>query len=128
MSEQIKYWLELAEYDIETAQAMLETKRYLYVGFMCHQSIEKGLKAILTAHSSDVPPKIHNLLRLAENCGIMDKLSEEQKKTLFLLNPLNIESRYPSYKDNLLSQLTDVRCIEIINDTKELLTWIKQQL
>ncbi|WP_330636719.1 HEPN domain-containing protein [Acutalibacter sp.] len=28
------------------AKAMLETKRFLYVGFMCHQTIEKGLKAV----------------------------------------------------------------------------------
>jgi hypothetical protein len=31
-----KYWVELSHYDLETAQAMLDTKRYLYVGFMCH--------------------------------------------------------------------------------------------
>ncbi len=30
------YWLESAEYDLQTAQAMLETRRLLYVGFMCH--------------------------------------------------------------------------------------------
>lgn len=29
-------WLKLAEYDLDTAEAMHETKRYLYVGFMCH--------------------------------------------------------------------------------------------
>ena len=27
-----QYWLELSDYDLETAQAMLDTKRYLYVG------------------------------------------------------------------------------------------------
>ena len=27
------YWVELSDYDLETA--MLQTKRYLYVGFMC---------------------------------------------------------------------------------------------
>lgn len=35
------YWIEIAKYDLETAEAMLKSKRYLYVGFMCHQSIEK---------------------------------------------------------------------------------------
>lgn len=40
------YWIEIAKYDLETAEAMLKSKRYLYVGFMCHQSIEKILKAI----------------------------------------------------------------------------------
>jgi len=42
--ERKKYWLELAEYDMETAKVMLLGERYLYVGFMCHQVIEKALK------------------------------------------------------------------------------------
>ncbi|HNT28701.1 MAG TPA: HEPN domain-containing protein, partial [bacterium] len=43
-AEKTAYWFEIAEYDLETARAMLKTKRYLYVGFMCHQTIEKALK------------------------------------------------------------------------------------
>ena len=43
--EKVKYWVELSDYDFETAKVMLATKRYLYVGFMCHQVIEKILKA-----------------------------------------------------------------------------------
>ncbi|MDU9050425.1 MAG: HEPN domain-containing protein [Candidatus Electrothrix sp. Rat3] len=45
MTDQVQYWVELSEYDIETAQAMLKSRRYLYVGFMAHQSVEKILKA-----------------------------------------------------------------------------------
>lgn len=45
MESKIKYWLELSDYDIDTAEAMLQSKRYLYVGFMCHQTIEKIFKA-----------------------------------------------------------------------------------
>ncbi|MGN0635468.1 MAG: HEPN domain-containing protein [Acutalibacteraceae bacterium] len=128
MTNKAAYWLELADYDLDTAAAMLETKRFLYVGFMCHQCIEKAIKAVIAASSEEMPPKVHNLLRLAEQCGLLDKMNDEQKNVLFILNPLNIESRYPSFKDNLLSQLDNKRCTEIISDTKELFTWIKQQL
>ena len=48
IEEKIKYWIELSDYDIETADAVLQTKRYLYVGFMCHQTIEKIFKAVYT--------------------------------------------------------------------------------
>jgi HEPN domain-containing protein len=41
MNERVTYWTEIADYDLETAKAMLASKRYLYVGFMCHQTIEK---------------------------------------------------------------------------------------
>lgn len=36
MTDKVRYWVELSDYDLDTAQAMLETRRYLYVGFMCH--------------------------------------------------------------------------------------------
>jgi len=32
--ERKAYWLELASYDLETAESMLKTKRYLYIGFI----------------------------------------------------------------------------------------------
>lgn len=45
MKDKVTYWGEMSDYDFDTAGPMLETKRYLYVGFMCHQTIEKVLKA-----------------------------------------------------------------------------------
>lgn len=128
MDKKTQYWIDLADYDIETAKAMLETKRYLYVGFMCHQSIEKALKAVITSQSGNIAPKIHNLIKISEMAGLFDSMNEQHKQTVFLLNPLNIESRYPSYKDMMLEQLTDTRCNEILSESKELLLWIKQQL
>lgn len=57
MSEYAKtaYWLDCADYDLQTAQAMLQTKRFLYVGFMCHQAIEKGLKAVFVQQQPSAP-------------------------------------------------------------------------
>lgn len=128
MNDRIKYWLELSEYDLDTAVAMLQTQRYLYVGFMCHQSAEKAFKAVLSSKTEQFPPKIHNLIRLAEQCELLEVLPEEYKKLIFMLNPLNIESRYPTYKEEMLKQLTLEKCKEIINNTKELISWIKAQL
>ena len=128
MDEKVKYWLEMSEYDLDTSLAMLETQRYLYVGFMCHQSVEKAFKAVLSSRTEQVPPKIHNLIRLAEQCGLLGIIPEKHKKLLFLLNPLNIESRYPTYKDEMLKHLNSSKCLEIINSTKELILWIREQL
>ena len=44
-NHKVTYWVEMSDYDLETASAMLTTGRYLYVGFMCHQANEKILKA-----------------------------------------------------------------------------------
>ncbi len=123
----IKYWIDIAEYDLETAKAMFQTKRYLYVGFMCHQSIEKILKAVISK-MGEFPPKIHHLIKLSNIAGIYNDMSEEQQTFLFSLNPLNIEARYPVYKDSIYTSLTNDNCKQLIEDTEVLLKWIKKKL
>ena len=130
MNESIKYWLSVADYDIETARAMLKTGRYLYVGFMCHQVIEKALKAVISRDCAEgeIPPKIHDLTKLAIRANLFDLMSDEQQNFIDDLNPLNIESRYPEYKDEIAAGLTKEICSVLIKGTEVLLCWIKQQL
>jgi HEPN domain-containing protein len=54
MDQKIRYWIDLSDYDVETAVAMLNSKRFLYVGFMCHQAIEKVFKAYYVKLHQDV--------------------------------------------------------------------------
>lgn len=74
MNDKVTYWTEMSDYDFDTAGAMLDTKRYLYVGFMCHQVIEKILKAYWSKVCMEPPLKIHSLMRLAEKTGIVKEL------------------------------------------------------
>lgn len=126
--DKVKYWVELADYDFDTAQAMLETKRFLYVGFMCHQVIEKMLKAYWSNVLEEPALKIHSLSRLAEKSGLDKEMSEEQTDFIDALEPLNIEARYPSYKERLMKTLTEERCKELVKQTDELRLWIKNRL
>jgi len=128
MNNKVQYWIDLAEYDFETAEAMLETKRFLYVGFMCHQVIEKALKGYYVHVKNEIPEKIHNLIKLAKQSGLYDLFSLEQKRVLDRLDPLNIEARYPSEKEKLFQALTKEKCRNILMMTKELYQWIKLQL
>ncbi len=128
MNDKIIYWVELADYDLETAGAMLETKRYLYVGFMCHQVIEKMLKAYWSKVLEEPPLKIHSLSRLAEKSGLDKDMSEEQTAFIDRMEPLNIESRYPEYKATLIKNLTADKCNKMIKKTDELRLWIKSML
>lgn len=128
MNDKVTYWIEMSDYDFETAKAMLETKRYLYVAFMCHQAIEKILKAYWSKVLEEPPLKIHSLSRLAEKSGLDKDMSEEQTDFIDELEPLNIEARYPSYKERLMKSLTSDRCKELIEQTDKLRTWIKSKL
>ncbi len=128
MNDKVTYWIEMSDYDFDTAKAMLETKRYLYVAFMCHQTIEKILKAYWSNVLEEPPLKIHSLSRLAEKSGLDKDMSEEQTDFIDELEPLNIEARYPSYKERLMKSLTADRCKDLIEQTDKLRTWIKSKL
>lgn len=45
-----------------------------------------------------------------------------------ILEPLNIEARYPSQKEELMKSLTKERCELILEQTKDLQAWIKEKL
>lgn len=97
----------------------------MYVGFMCHQVIEKALKEYYTCVSEDNPPYIHNLTILSKKSNIYQLFTEDQKDIIDTLEPLNIQARYPTLKDNLLKSLTKDKCKIIIDETENLFKWIK---
>ena len=74
------------------------------------------------------PPFIHSLIRLAQKASIYDGFSEAQKELLDVLEPLNIEARYPDHKERLLTYLDFDRCIKLIEETEALFKWIKEKL
>jgi len=121
------YWFEMAEYDLETAKVMLTGKRFLYVGFMCHQVVEKALKGYFSRISEVTPPYTHNLTLLAKKSSLYDTLSNEQIDILDTLEPLNIEARYPTHKEKLLESLNEDKCKEILEGTENLFIWIKMK-
>ena len=128
MDTKVLYWIEMSDYDLETAEAMIATGRYLYVGFMCHQTIEKILKARWSNRLEEPPLKIHSLSRLAERTGLDNELPEERMGFIDRLEPLNIEARYPSYKERLMKSLTKEYCKWLLAQTKDLQQWIKDRL
>ncbi|MEA4884414.1 MAG: HEPN domain-containing protein [Clostridia bacterium] len=121
-------WVDMADYDLKTAQAMLVTERYLYVGFMCHQTIEELLKAYYARTIKDAPPYTRNLSRLANLSSAYGELSESQQDFLDIIEPLNTEARYPKEKDTILKSLTREKCELLISAAKELSAWMKSQL
>ena len=90
-------------------------KRYLYVGFMSHQSIEKILKAYFVKINGESAPFSHSLSYIAKKAKIYEHFTEVQKRFLDMLEPMNIECRYPTHKEQLLKSLTEEKCREILD-------------
>ena len=127
-TEKVTYWVELSDYDLETAEGMMQIRKYLYVGFMCHQAIEKIFKAYYSKLTKEAPPYVHKLIYLSKRGGFFDLLNEEQINFILEVEPLNIEARYPEYKERLAKRLTPFYCEYLIKQTKALQQWIKEHL
>lgn len=78
--------------------------------------------------NKDNPPYTHNLGYLSKESGIYKDLSKEQKDLLDILEPLNIEARYPTHKDMLFKSLTEKKCQELIDKTRNFISWIEKKL
>jgi len=119
----IYYWFNMADYDLKTAQVMLDGRRYLYVGFMCHQVIEKALKGLYVKQHNKIPPYTHNLLTLCMDLNL--DLTKEQQDFFTELNPLNIETRYPEMKEKLGKAISKKKASVLLEDTRSVYKWLR---
>jgi len=125
MEPDVKYWVDLSRYDVETAKAMLASGRYLYVLFTCQQSIEKMLKALVVQNTGSFPPKIHDLVKLATIAKI--DVENDQKEFLAKLNYYYLETRYPRELTEISKQIKKTSAIEFYNNTKKMLKWLRSK-
>ena len=115
MQKTIDYWLEEAEEALKVADNLFEKKDFSYSLFFGHLAVEKFIKAIYVQKRNEHAPQIHNLVRLAEQAGIV--MSPEQKETLIIITAFNLESRYPdekrSFRIKCTKQYTQVELTKI---------------
>ena len=123
----IKRWFELVDEDMSVAEDLFKTKHWLYTAFMCHQVIEKSLKAYWVAKRDDDPPYIHDHKRLAEGCGLYEKLTEEQRVFLTTIREMNIEARYREYKSRIAATLNETNTKYLLEQTRQMQQWIRRQ-
>jgi HEPN domain-containing protein len=126
--EKVQYWIDLSDEDLKAAIVLLRGRRYLYVGFMCHQVIEKIFKSYYAKLTGETPPFTHDLSLLAKKGGFDDLLAEEQKDIIDAINPLNIEARYPEYKGAIAKTLTRSKSFELLEQTKMIQQWTKEKI
>jgi HEPN domain-containing protein len=123
----VKKWIEISDYDFKTARAMFKSSRYLYVAFMCQQSVEKLIKAQIVHIEDQFPPKIHKLETLAIRANLQEDLSDEQKDLLNELSYFYLNNRYPDFKVELNKLINKKKAYEILKKTESFLKWMKQQ-
>jgi len=127
MDKIVEHWIERSQYDLDTAKVMLETGRYLYVAYMCQQTVEKLLKAIIAQLGKENFP-IHNLNRLAEIAAVSNELTSEQFNFFAELTPYHIEARYGDYKESLSEIIDKKKAQQVYQKTVEIHKWFYQKI
>jgi HEPN domain-containing protein len=87
--KQIEYWRTGSDEDFAAAQSLLEKGHLRDSLFFAHLAIEKMLKAHVTRQTKDVPPRIHNLVRLAKLADL--NLNPDQLEFLREFNLYQLE-------------------------------------
>ena len=70
ISKQIEYWQSSALSNLQTAEILIASKKYIEGMFFCHLSIEKILKGLVVRKIENIPPKTHDLFHLVSMTDI----------------------------------------------------------
>jgi HEPN domain-containing protein len=81
------------------------------------------LKAHVARQTKDIPPRIHNLIRLVEIAKL--ELGPEEKQFLREFNLYQLEGRYPDF-EQIPIDVTLTR--DELSRTRKMLAWLKTQL
>ena len=128
MTAQQKYehWLDIAQYDLETAKSMLSGGRWLYVVFMCQQAVEKISKGLYTLYVDDNIPRIHNIKTIFEyfDDNLPVAIPEEKFDFFDTLSAYYLNNRYPDFVSKLSSQIKETEATKILSHTEEVFSWL----
>ena len=124
--EKYAYWLQLAQYDLDTAKTMFAGGRWFYVAFMCQQALEKLCKGLYNFYIDDNVPKIHNISFILAK--IETSLSLAVKPEIYdLIDTLSshyLNNRYPDFTVPLNIQIDENKATDLLEKTREAFTWL----
>ena len=127
IEEHVKYWLDSAKNDIDAAEHLFVSNKFDWCLFIGHLVVEKSLKAYYVyKNNNKIPPKTHNLLKLAE----LSNLNLVESKRLFLdeVNDFNLEVRYPEYKKEFYKICTKDFAQKYHSKIKDFSKWLESQI
>ena len=123
----IDYWIDTAQNDWITVEAMFEAKRYLHCLFWAHLTIEKLAKANwVKTHTENIPPRVHNIVWLLEESNI--ELSAEDITFLEVFHRFQLSSRYPDYLRKIERTCTKETTEDQLNKLKEIRSCLLEML
>ena len=124
--EKFEHWLDIAQYDLETADSMLTGGRWLYVVFMCQQAVEKLTKGLYTLYVDDNIPRVHIISSIIKRFEdkLLVTIPECTIDFFDTLSAYYLNNRYPDFMNKMNSQIKETEAIETLVQTKEVFSWL----
>ncbi len=123
MDKQIAHWVGQADDDVAFVNATAGSRHAKHRAFFAELALEKMLKAHVVKATGTIPPKSHNLVRLAQLAGL--QLDPEREKRYRELQAYHIDGRYG------LATLSEPGVEELsraIRDCLEEIEWLSTKL
>ena len=96
-------WMRQSREDLETADCLIQKRRFAFACFHCQQAVEKALKALMFAKGrlkkSDL--EAHDILTLAYRASGMDQSLRGVPNMVATIHGYYIKTRYPQYQRGL---------------------------
>jgi HEPN domain-containing protein len=123
ISEHIVYWKKGAVEDLDVANQLVNSGKTRHGLFFAHLSLEKILKAHVCKATQQIAPKLHNLVRLAQQAGM--NLSSDHLDILSEMNAFNLEGRYPVSEE---ASMNVQKSQSYLTKITEVFEWLNGQL
>lgn len=124
ISKLARAWRRSSKDDLKVAHSLNEKGHYSHCLFFCHLAVEKELKRIYLVRKKEIPPFIHNLVRIADECNLA--LGEPDRQNLQELTTFNVKARYEIIKAKFHKKATKEYTKRWLSRTEEILELLKR--
>ncbi len=122
-AQHVAYWSRSSEEDLAAARSLREKGHLRHALFFAHLAVEKILKAHLVKNTNQIPPKIHDLLRLADLAQL--DLDAGRRAILAKLQEFCLAGRYPDWRS---ADPPPADAETKLRETEEVCSWLQNRL
>ncbi|MCK4996952.1 HEPN domain-containing protein [Candidatus Pacearchaeota archaeon] len=116
--EEFEKWLEQADIDLDSAKYNFNGEKYSVAIFLCQQSVEKGLKALMIKNGKGLI-RTHDLAKLGR---------EVDSPENFLNNLVELSNSYTGSRYIPLEDFKEKEVNSFIKFAEEVLIWIRKRI
>lgn len=125
-NRKIDYWINSASHDLDVSETLFENGKYDWCLFIAHLVLEKMLKAFYVKNIGELPPRVHDLVRMANMAKI--EFDEDTLEFMDAVNTFNISTRYPDEKLTFYKMCTREFTEEHFQRIKEIYKCLLQKI